>query len=109
MTEAPKDGAAPGESSAPPPLVSATGEDEQMDEEQMLLQQALALSMADAAQSGDTAMADAGEGMDAELAAGEPARRSQFLHRTCYYSVVTVTLKIGAAFPRGAEGEEAFP
>ncbi|GAQ89627.1 26S proteasome non-ATPase regulatory subunit [Klebsormidium nitens] len=68
MTEAGKDAAAP-KGDAPPPLVPADDEDEQMDEEQMLLQQALALSMADAGGSSDTAMADAGESMDAELAA----------------------------------------
>lgn len=73
MTEAGKDAAAP-KGDAPPPLVPADDDDEPMDEEQMLLQQALALSMADAGGSSDTAMAEAGDSMDAELAAGELAK-----------------------------------
>lgn len=71
MTDATKDTSAAGDIEPPPLVAAAEGENEPMDEEQMLLQQALALSMADGAGENDAVMGDAGDSMDAELAAGE--------------------------------------
>jgi hypothetical protein len=62
-----EDAPAPGDGA----LVSMTDAAEEENDEVTLLQRALELSMADAGGSDDTAMVDAGDNMDAELAAGE--------------------------------------
>lgn len=70
MTE---DAPAPGDGA----LVNMTDAEDENDEV-TLLQRALELSMADAGASDDTAMVDAGDNMDAELAAGEAPLGGRF-------------------------------